>query len=209
MNCSQCGCELNAEAKFCNRCGTRVGTAWTGTPGGMSTPGAMPGAGPYGQAFTGWQPGMAGGGAASVAAAYLIPKEEMQRRRVAGNLQPLGITWCLWGVYRLIAGVAASVAVHALSQHGMWPGDNNNFLPGLFQALVPVIALTTAVMAMLSMLTGYALLAAKPWARTLAIIMAILNLIKIPLGTTLGIYTLWVLAPRAAGLEYDRLSTPA
>jgi fructose-specific phosphotransferase system IIC component len=33
----------------------------------------------------------------------------------------------------------------------------------------------------------------KNWARILAIILAILNLILFPIGTILGIYTLWVL----------------
>ncbi len=192
---------MNRDAQFCSRCRTRVGLA------ARSAPGADPGAGgPYGQAYPAWQPA---GMTASVVSAYLIPKEEMQRRRVGSNLQPLGITWCLWGVYRMIAGMAAGIALHALALHHGWPGDDGNFLPGLFHVLVPIVTLTTAAMAALSLLCGYALLTLKPWARTLAIILAILNLIKIPLGTTLGIYTLWVLAPRAAGIEYDRLSVKA
>jgi hypothetical protein len=39
-----------------------------------------------------------------------------------------------------------------------------------------------------------------------AIIAAILALIKFPFGTALGIYTLWVLAPGASGLEYDAIA---
>jgi hypothetical protein len=39
-----------------------------------------------------------------------------------------------------------------------------------------------------------------------AIIAAIFALIKFPLGTALGIYTLWVLAPGASGLEYDAIA---
>ena len=40
---------------------------------------------------------------------------------------------------------------------------------------------------------GYGLLNHKSWARILAIILAILNLILFPIGTAIGIYTLWVL----------------
>ena len=42
-------------------------------------------------------------------------------------------------------------------------------------------------------LAGYGLLNYKGWARILTIILAILNLILFPIGTALGIYTLWVM----------------
>jgi hypothetical protein len=33
-----------------------------------------------------------------------------------------------------------------------------------------------------------------------------LGLLRIPFGTALGIYTLWVLLPETSGKEYDRLA---
>jgi ABC-type glycerol-3-phosphate transport system permease component len=57
-----------------------------------------------------------------------------------------------------------------------------------------------------TVLTGYALLTRQPWGRVLAIIFAIFALIHFPLGTALGIYTLWVLAPRYSGDEYTALA---
>ena len=42
-------------------------------------------------------------------------------------------------------------------------------------------------------IAGIGLLKMKSWARILAIIVGCLNLIHIPFGTALGIYTLWVL----------------
>jgi len=42
-------------------------------------------------------------------------------------------------------------------------------------------------------LTGYGLLNYKSWARILAIILATLNLILFPIGTAIGIYTLWAM----------------
>ena len=42
-------------------------------------------------------------------------------------------------------------------------------------------------------LAGYGLLNYKSWARILTIILAILNLILFPIGTILGIYSLWVM----------------
>ena len=72
--------------------------------------------------------------------------------------------------------------------------------------LWPVIAVATIFTAALALIAGYGLLNRAPWGRTVAIIAAIFALIKFPLGTALGIYTLWVLAPGASGLEYDAIA---
>jgi hypothetical protein len=73
-------------------------------------------------------------------------------------------------------------------------------------SLWPLIVVATVFAAALALLSGYSLLTRRPWGRVLAIIAAILALIKFPLGTALGIYTLWVLAPGASGLEYDAIA---
>ena len=73
--------------------------------------------------------------------------------------------------------------------------------------LWPMVAVTTVIcMAALAILAGYGLLQRRPWGRTLAIVAAILALVKIPFGTALGIYTLWVLAPSTSGMEYDAIA---
>lgn len=43
------------------------------------------------------------------------------------------------------------------------------------------------------MIAGIGLLKFRPWARVLAIVVAVLYLIHIPFGTAVGIYGLWVL----------------
>jgi hypothetical protein len=43
------------------------------------------------------------------------------------------------------------------------------------------------------MAAGFGLLAHKTWGRYLAIVVAILGLINFPIGTLIGVYTLWVL----------------
>lgn len=44
-----------------------------------------------------------------------------------------------------------------------------------------------------SLVTGYGLLKYKPWARVLGIVLSAISLIKIPVGTIIGAYGLWVL----------------
>ena len=72
--------------------------------------------------------------------------------------------------------------------------------------MFPFIATMIVVSASLALLVGYSLLTRRPWGRTLAIIVAILSLLKVPFGTAIGIYTLWVLAPADSGVEYDSIA---
>ena len=49
----------------------------------------------------------------------------------------------------------------------------------------------------------------QPWARVVGLVLGILALLRIPFGTALGIYTLWVLAPERSATEYEQLSQSA
>lgn len=136
--------------------------------------------------------------------------------RVQRHLQTLGILWCVFGAYRIVAGLIGMFFVRAFAMHGwggnQWPFGHNGgpfgpqFGAPWMGALLPVIAFVTVVAAALALLTGYSLLTRRTWGRTLAIIVAILSLLKFPFGTALGIYTLWVLAPAMSGAEYDAIA---
>ena len=58
-------------------------------------------------------------------------------------------------------------------------------------------------------LAGYGLLNYKSWARILAIILAILNLILFPIGTALGIYTLVIMFNEEAKALFNGEGAPA
>lgn len=144
-------------------------------------------------------------------AAY--PPQQMYRPvpRVQRNLQLLGILWCAFGALRLFSGLMAVFFVKLIWFRRFgdgWPGGRYGgpFGPEWMHALLPVIAVVAMLASALALLTGYALLTRRPWGRTLAIIVAVLSLLKIPFGTALGIYTLWVLAPMTSGMEYDAIA---
>jgi len=141
----------------------------------------------------------------------------MRRPRVESHLQTLGILWCVFAAYRALAVLIGIFAVKVISHGrggGRWP-FGHDFYDGWGQgmswmsALIPVIAAVTAIMVGLAIFVGYSLLTRKPWGRTLAIIAAVLALFKIPFGTALGIYTLWVLAPAQSGAEYEAIADPS
>lgn len=137
----------------------------------------------------------------------------MYMPRVHRNLQTLGILWCVYGAYRVIVGLVAVVFLRAFTTHNfgddwwMFADRMHGHFPAMWMSgLWPLIVVAVVFAAALALITGYSLLTRRPWGRILAIIVGILALLKFPIGTALGIYTLWVLAPGASGLEYDSIA---
>ncbi len=183
MRCQNCEGEIGPDVRFCSRCGAPVISRQA-------------------QSGQGFVPGYA-----PLVSSTLVP-----RLRVGRNLQALGVLWCLFGAYRIITGLLGmfflkAVATHAFGDGG-WPfGGSGSPIPSSWmEALVPFIAVGTILSAAFAFVTGYGLLTRRSWGRTVAIIAAILALLKIPMGTVLGTYTLWVLAPGESGLEYEAMA---
>lgn len=92
----------------------------------------------------------------------------------------------------LIAGFMFVVMVGA----GLMSGDTEAV------RVMPIIG--TAVggfmtaLALPGILTGIGLLKRKPWARIAAAVLGIINLMNFPLGTAVGVYTLWILLQNEA-----------
>jgi hypothetical protein len=120
--------------------------------------------------------------------------------------------WCAYGVYRLITGLLGFFFVRAFAWHRAgsdWPFGAWRMHHGLafpWMAFLPGIIGIAVVMAALALFAGLSLLKRRPYGRVLAIVLAVLALFKFPLGTALGIYTLWVLAPATSALEYETLA---
>jgi len=56
---------------------------------------------------------------------------------------------------------------------------------------------------------GWGLLQRQEWARVFALVMGFIALLSVPIGTALGIYTLWVLLPNQSDEEYRALAHAA
>jgi uncharacterized membrane protein len=74
-------------------------------------------------------------------------------------------------------------------QHGDAPFEVLN--------IVPLILLTVAaamfIVSIFGILGGIGVLKRKEWGRIITLIASFVNLLHIPIGTALGVYTLWVL----------------
>jgi hypothetical protein len=128
-------------------------------------------------------------------------------RKPNGHLRTLGSFWMVYGVIRLVMvlclliyGSTVTLMFGALLSRVPDPFA----LMDLFHFLyVGVIALS-AVCAILGFVAGLALMGGLQSGRKLALIAAILSLCDIPLGITLGIYTLVELLPIERSQFYSR-----
>lgn len=115
--------------------------------------------------------------------------------RVVRHVRTLGILWLVYAAVRLMQSLALTTFAHY--EWGFFD-RMPLFVPGLIRVAGGVSMVYSIVVG----LAGWGLLERRPWARMLAIVLGVLALFKFPLGTALGIYTLWVLAPAQSEAEY-------
>ncbi len=65
------------------------------------------------------------------------------------------------------------------------------------------IALFLLVLSLPGIIGGIGLLRHCPWARILVLVVGFLNLLNIPIGTVLGVYTIWVLLKEDTGPLFE------
>ncbi|MEJ2008015.1 MAG: zinc ribbon domain-containing protein [Acidobacteriota bacterium] len=129
----------------------------------------------------------------------VMPLPRVQSR-IEKHTKVLAILWLAISIYGLIPAFGlffgGGIAMHFIPfpvRSFFWP----------IAGLVGVFLLASTV---LGLLTGWGLLNYRPWARVLALVLGVISLIHFPLGTALGIYTLWVLLPSDSEREYRRMA---
>ncbi|MBD3347876.1 MAG: hypothetical protein GF400_01620 [Candidatus Eisenbacteria bacterium] len=110
------------------------------------------------------------------------------RRWAEKHLTMLGVFHI---VYHTIAFFIGIGIIALLSYLGDLTGDPQGhavltMLGGVFGSILIVVAVPGVV-------GGIGILKRQPWARILTLIVGAVDLLDIPLGTALGIYTFWVL----------------
>jgi hypothetical protein len=125
--------------------------------------------------------------------------------RVAGHVRLLGIFWLAYSAIQLMGSwFLASVFPRFFEGWGWSP-----HIPFLVGGLLRFVGWLLLARGLLGVIAGWGLLDRQPWARILAIVLAVFTLFHLVLGTALGIYTLWVLLPGESEREYRQIARPA
>ena len=125
------------------------------------------------------------------------------RSRLQEHVRLLSILWFAFSAFEVIMGMVLLILANTVFARMIDMPDAPRpaaFLHVLFTFL-GVFVLGKAVAGILA---GWGLLNREPWGRVLALVLGFLALIHPPLGTALGIYTLWVLLPAKSEAEYAR-----
>ena len=116
------------------------------------------------------------------------PPDPTYNSSMRDHIRILG--WCFIVYSAIIVLVGVGIGSIVLFG-GVISGDHEAiFITG---AVGAAIATFLIIIALPGMLAGIGLLKLRPWARVVAIIVGVLHILSFPLGTALGIYTLWVL----------------
>ena len=112
--------------------------------------------------------------------------------------RPDGITllsmlfWVL-AILAIIGGIFMLGAKNAIIDIMEEEGDVSQSVIDFVDSILIVIGLIAFIIGILYLITGWGLWTLKPWARIIAIVLAIISLFNFPVGTIIGIIILWYL----------------
>ncbi len=139
------------------------------------------------------------------------PGLQFQVERYAGKVRVLGILWIAYACISLVVGFAALAFAKTFLFHGFGPWMHGPMMHGPMSpdwfgpAWIHIVWILLSVRIVLCVVAGWGLLERTQWGRIVAIVAAILCLIRIPLGTALGIATLIILLGYRNSALYEHL----
>ena len=120
--------------------------------------------------------------------------------RAMSSHATLGVCWIVYGILRilmaLILAISSGTATVMFGALLVRVADPYSLMT-LFHATYLFIIILSGVGGIVGILAGLALLGGGGYGRTLALLAAILSVSEVPIGTTLGIFTLVALLPQS------------
>ncbi len=107
----------------------------------------------------------------------------------------LGVLFMLWGVLTMLIGastLALGIAAAALVRSVVAPGGGG-FGARLTAAAFTTLAVLALVWGGVHLLVGLVLRRRRHWSRHAALMLGTVDLLLLPYGTALGVYSLWSL----------------
>jgi hypothetical protein len=134
----------------------------------------------------------------------------VRRSRVQEHVRLLGILWIAYSALHVLGAAFMLLAARTvLSGEYHFPNGPPPEFFGLLRSLATFFGWLLVVKAAVGVAAGWGLLQREEWARILALVVGFIALLHVPIGTALGIYTLWVLLPSQSDNDYKKLSAAA
>jgi hypothetical protein len=135
-----------------------------------------------------------------------VPGLQFQLENYASKIRTLSIFWYIYAGLSLVLGFLGLVFAHALFSGAFGPWMHGPLPPNFFgPAMLHLAWAFLTVRAVLAAAAGWGLMEHAPWGRVVAVIAAIVNLLKFPFGTAMAIWTLVVLLGYRNSTLYEQL----
>jgi hypothetical protein len=106
----------------------------------------------------------------------------------------VGVLFIVWGLLTTLVGVSTlALGIGAVALIGSASQGGGGVAAGLTAAVFTALAVIARLWGVAHVVVGVPLRRRKPWARLSALMLGSIDLLLLPYGTALGIYTLWVL----------------
>ena len=142
-----------------------------------------------------------------------VPNLGFQLQNYASRVRALSIVWFVYGGISLAYSLIGMTFMHAWLggfgpfAHGPWAhspwgnGPQEFFGPALMHVAFAFMLVRSA----LALIAGWGLMERTQWGRVVAVVAAVFSLLRIPVGTALGIWTLVTLLGYRNSTLYEQL----
>ena len=141
-----------------------------------------------------------------------VPGLQFQVESYAGKVKALSIFWFIYAGFSLVFGIAALVFAKAFISGFLAPWIHNGPEVGapmpewFFPAILHFALVFMVLRSVLALAAGIGLWQRTEWGRIVAIIASFFSLLRFPLGTGLGIWTLVMLLGYRNTTLYEQLT---
>ncbi len=109
------------------------------------------------------------------------------------HLELLGLLYFVWGALFVLIGIALLALAVGAAAIATSAAPDRRFTAGFAAATFASLAALGLIWGLVHIWDAVAVRHHRGPGRTVGLVLAVLNLILLPVGTALGIYTLWVL----------------
>jgi len=135
-----------------------------------------------------------------------VPGLRYQLESYASKVKALGVLWLIYAGLSLVLGFAGLAFARAFLFGGFHHWMHGPVPPAwILPAWLRIAWMFLVLWAGLAIVAGWGLLERTQWGRILAIVAAIVNILKFPFGTALAIFTLIVLLGYRNSTLYDQI----
>jgi len=140
----------------------------------------------------------------------ILDLNQYRRNRVQEHVRLLGILWMAYSALHVVGGAVLIVVANTIFGNAIHiPNGPPPEVTQWLRPLISFIGYLILAKAAAGFIAGWGLLQRESWARVVALVVGFVALLNVPLGTALGIYTLWVLLPTQSDEEYKNLAVAA